>query len=560
MARKVFISVLGAGRYSECRYAKDGFTSEPMRFIQEATLQMLQSQGSWGSDDAAYILLTDGASKANWTDDSASETVGLRTRLEAMGLPFAVNTVEHLPLGNNEAEIWEIFTRTYEQLQCGDTLYIDVTHGFRYLPMLVVSLVNYSRFLKNTNVACITYGNFESRDKSTNIAPIIDLTSLSALLEWNYAAGQFVDNGDIVPLQKLSKAVIAPIMRNAETRRSEVGELDKYLSSLTRFIEALRNCRGKDVISCADLSAAQKSFEKMEKDFIAPLVPLFDRIAASLLPFTAANSLNAIIAARWCFDRSMYQQAATFLREGVVTMLCEHYGFDFNARKQREIVENVLYIVKENVCEEEWRVDDCAKVKVKEIIADGSISKDIADKYHALGEIRNDFNHSGMREKALSPDRLKKNIAVALEAFETVFLHSADERPTMSDVTRRVLLNISNHPSSTWNEEQMAAAASFGEIVDVPFPVIDETAESSDVQALADEYLVKVRALADGCQATIHIMGEQTFLYSMLYRLQHDGYRCIASTTKRIVDVMPDGSRKVTFCFSRFREYENLAF
>ena len=165
-----------------------------------------------------------------------------------------------------------------------------------------------------------------------------------------------------------------------------------------------------------------------------------------------------------------------------------------------------------------------------------------------------------MREKALSPDRLKKNIAVALEAFETVFLHSADERPTMSDVTRRVLLNISNHPSSTWNEEQMVAAASFGEIVDVPFPVIDETAESADVQAIADEYLVKVRALADGCQATIHIMGEQTFLYSMLYRLQHDGYRCIASTTKRIVDVMPDGSRKVTFCFSRFREYENLAF
>ena len=33
-------------------------------------------------------------------------------------------------------------------MQDGDELYFDLTHGFRYLPMLVMVLINYSKFLK----------------------------------------------------------------------------------------------------------------------------------------------------------------------------------------------------------------------------------------------------------------------------------------------------------------------------------------------------------------------------------------------------------------------------
>ena len=553
--RKVFISVLGAGGYRECKYTKDDFVSQPVRFIQEATMDMLQQQTEWNSNDAAYILLTDGAKNANWLDDGMPDKIpgatGLHSRLEAMKLPFKVHTIEELPIGRNEAEIWEIFTRTYAHLQEGDTLYIDLTHGFRYLPMLVVALVNYSQFLKGTTVASITYG-IEPRDTS-NATPIIDLTPLATLLDWNYAAGQFINNGDITPLQKLSKKVITPIMRNKDTRRNEVGDLDRYLSSLAKFIKELRTCRGKEIISCENLLTAQKYFEKMERELIVPLVPLFERINKSLSIFKTNDTHNTISAARWCFDRGMYQQAVTFLREGIVTILCELNNIDYKAKEQRKIMENVLYLIKENIGEEHWNIDN--HEKTKEIVANNSITRETACKYDSTGELRNDINHSGMREKSLSPDKLESNIAAMLQEFEKLFTHG---HHACEKKQRKVLLNLSNHPLSTWNVEQKEAAAVYGEIVELPFPAIDDTADTAYIQALANEYLCKIQAMGNNKNTTIHIMGEQTFLYSLLHRLQACGYRCIASTTKRNVEILPDGSEKKSFTFARFREYEQL--
>ena len=557
--RKVFISVLGAGIYRECKYTKGNFVSQPVRFIQEATMDMLQQQTEWNSNDAAYILLTDGAKNANWLDDGMPDKIpgatGLHSRLEAMKLPFKVHTIEGLPMGNNEAEIWEIFTRTYAQLQEGDTLYIDLTHGFRYLPMLVVALVNYSKFLKNTTVASVTYGNFETRNPATNEAPIIDLASITTLLDWNYAAGQFINNGNIAPLQKLSKDVITPIMRNKDTRRNEVGDLDRYLSSLAKFIKELRTCRGKEIISCDNLVSAQKNFEKMERELIVPLVPLFERINKSLSIFKANDTRNTISAARWCFDRGMYQQAVTFLREGIVTILCELNNVDYNAKEQRKIMENALYFIKENIGEEHWNIDN--HEKTKEIIANNSITRETACKYDSTGELRNDINHSGMREQSLSTDKLESKIAAMLQEFEKLFTRTHADH-ACEKKQRKVLLNLSNHPLSTWNVEQKEAAAVYGEIVDLPFPAIADTADTADIQALADEYLCKIQAMGNNKNTTIHIMGEQTFLYSLLHRLQACGYRCIASTTKRNVEILPDGSEKKSFTFARFREYEYL--
>ena len=98
MARKVFISVLGYTNYGECIYTKEGYKSHSVRFIQEATLEYLLQQTEWTAADAAYVMLTDGAEKANWHDDGHKDRVtgemivceGLQTRLDKMHLPFKV--------------------------------------------------------------------------------------------------------------------------------------------------------------------------------------------------------------------------------------------------------------------------------------------------------------------------------------------------------------------------------------------------------------------------------------------------------------------------------------
>lgn len=58
--------------------------------------------------------------------------------------------VRGIPEGRNEQEMWEIFQKVYGQMHEGDELYIDLTHAFRYLPMLVLVLSNYAKLIGKT--------------------------------------------------------------------------------------------------------------------------------------------------------------------------------------------------------------------------------------------------------------------------------------------------------------------------------------------------------------------------------------------------------------------------
>ena len=117
------------------------------------------------------------------------------------------------------------------------------------------------------------------------------------------------------------------------------------------------------------------------------------------------------------------------------------------------------------------------------------------------------------------------------------------------------IINLSNHPSSNWNEEQQAAAREYGEIKDLPFPNIDENLDEKGIDILTNEYLEMIRELSGGKPCAIHIMGEMTFTHTLVNKLKAEGYTCIASTTKRDVELLPDGSKQVKFHFCRFRKY-----
>lgn len=115
-----------------------------------------------------------------------------------------------------------------------------------------------------------------------------------------------------------------------------------------------------------------------------------------------------------------------------------------------------------------------------------------------------------------------------------------------------MLLNLSNHPSATWSEAQMQAAIEqYGAVQDLPFPNIPPEATADEVRMLAEQYEVKVRR-AD--PAAVHLMGEMTFTFALVQRLQAIGIPCIASTTERIAEER-DGQKIVTFRFVRFRNY-----
>ena len=113
-----------------------------------------------------------------------------------------------------------------------------------------------------------------------------------------------------------------------------------------------------------------------------------------------------------------------------------------------------------------------------------------------------------------------------------------------------MLLNLSNHPSASWSEAQLAAAG--GEVVDMLFPQVAPDGGEEYIEGLANEYLNKI--LDMGNITTVHVMGEMNFTYSLVTKLKAHDICCVASTTKREA-VEENGVKISRFNFVRFRQY-----
>ena len=118
-----------------------------------------------------------------------------------------------------------------------------------------------------------------------------------------------------------------------------------------------------------------------------------------------------------------------------------------------------------------------------------------------------------------------------------------------------MLVNLSNHPSALWSEEQLAAAKAYGEVIDLSFPQVNPSMSEKELQALSSQYVDKILSMAEGHSATVHIMGEMTFTFMVVTRLKEMGIKCVSSTTERNTFMTDDGKKVSEFKFVRFREY-----
>jgi hypothetical protein len=130
-----------------------------------------------------------------------------------------------------------------------------------------------------------------------------------------------------------------------------------------------------------------------------------------------------------------------------------------------------------------------------------------------------------------------------------------------------MFVNLSNHPSTKWTKEQIDEAiklcpeVKFNGIVDIQFPEIDPAGNEEYIDNLSNEYLKKILELKDSIKnededIIVHVMGEQTFCFSLISKLIKRRILCVASTTKRVA-TEEDGVKTSIFKFCKFRFYLN---
>lgn len=122
-------------------------------------------------------------------------------------------------------------------------------------------------------------------------------------------------------------------------------------------------------------------------------------------------------------------------------------------------------------------------------------------------------------------------------------------------MTSPLFLNLSNHPLALWDETQFAAAQALGEPEDLAFPAISPEADDAEIAKLAEEYAQQIAQRAEEREVVVHLMGELTFCFALVARLQRAGIRCVASCAQRNAQILEDGSKRSVFRFVQFRNY-----
>lgn len=152
---------------------------------------MLEASGGERLPDEARLALID-ASERECVDDAllasfepaVSAHCGLPVRLRLIG--YAEDEVQQLSLLRALAD-W---------VQPGDELVLDVTHGLRHLPMLMLAAAHYLERVRRVTVHSILYGALDLRARHGDAAPVLDLTGLLHVLDGVQGLAAYDASGD----------------------------------------------------------------------------------------------------------------------------------------------------------------------------------------------------------------------------------------------------------------------------------------------------------------------------------------------------------------------------
>ena len=223
-----------------------------------------------------------------------------------------VDLLDILDRGNSEADLWKIFDVYQQSVEEGDKIILDITHGFRSLPMLAFPVVAYLRQVKKVTLEHILYAPFDARPESEGKdTPIFDLKPFVTLLDWMNAVSIFQRTGDARPIAELD---IHNDISDALTKLSE-----SLLTNLT--IEVQEAAFKFNGLSIDDLVTEQEEGSR------APFRMLIEQLQANYRgmavneprnnPEQSINKQYQQI--KWYIDNQHYFQAITLIREWLVS-------------------------------------------------------------------------------------------------------------------------------------------------------------------------------------------------------------------------------------------------
>ncbi len=412
MLKKIFISFLGTNKYIPCNYYfmdKNKNYVKNVEFIQEALIEIFFKQKY---DNSLFLFfLTKKAKEVNWNN--------LETRIKNKVSNFFQIKPIDIPDGKSEKEIWEIFEKVYENIPEKSSIIFDITHAFRSIPMLAISLLNYAKVLKNIKVEGIYYGAVETlgtRKEIENMplnqrnAPIFELTQFNELIDWSNAAYDFINYGIATKLKEMNIEKIKPVLK-ATKGKDEIAQKIRFISNeLDKISLSLSTVRGKEIYEDLNFTKIREYLKEIKDNIkIQPFKPLVVKINNKISDFEKGDIKNLFLASKFCYEHNLIQQSITILQEAIITYYCEKFNFNYTDLEKRNLIAQLFIIKNRNIPENKWKSPaGDNKYLTKQIL--NKIDRNFANYYNSLTNLRNDINHAGFLENRIEAGGFKKKI------------------------------------------------------------------------------------------------------------------------------------------------------
>ncbi len=382
----ILITTLGTTPYTKIAYHWQGHEPYSSPLVQEVIAHYLKPT-------EVRVLTTKLAKEKNWD------------LLEKRLSPHILKPIE-IGDNQNEEEMWGFFNVLTKEFTTNEEIVVDVTHGFRSTPLLLMLALAFLRMTHRVNISQVLYG---AADTEKGTGTICDLTPFLELLDWATAADIFNQTGDATRFATLLKERHIYLRKKTDQQTKLPTELQNLGGKLKELSQALEMMRPVEIGSIAHELDQKFIVARDDVEQFSPAFSLLlDQVQQSFEPLKIEKGVASVRThllgewqlIEWYMAKQRYVQALTLMREWLITVVCYRCGYDWQNKDRREI-------------------------EAKDLLREASEGKQVLGfaKIEGVGSLwakvtnsRNDLEHCGMRSSPQPTKKLMQNTeAIAKE-------------------------------------------------------------------------------------------------------------------------------------------------
>ena len=247
-------------------------------------------------DEGLWDKLNERVEKGNVDDELLAGIAPEVERSFAKGYGQLKVSLTTIPFGRNQQEQITILQKMADLVETGDTVTIDISHGFRILPMIGLVSALFLTQLKEVTISGLYYGALEMTEN--DCTPVVSLDGLLNISQWLNAISAFQHSGNY--------GVFSPLLNDSNT-----SQLLSQAAFLEKVIE-ISQARG-------NLRKARKQFDQLDRE--DPIFPLFSNRLRSATDWVDIQNFagRQLAAAKNALTYGNYVRAAALAVESVIS-------------------------------------------------------------------------------------------------------------------------------------------------------------------------------------------------------------------------------------------------